>query len=192
MAKFGITDPIMGGGTPEIDRASIEQLARMEEERKRKVLEEQKGIQSKRLTDLAALLAEQQKTEFNRDIPQIANTAQGQGFLETSGFGNALSRDYTNLTKDTSMELAKQGLADRNFEVGAIGDISEGTGGYNQSALARKFSVLDTDKANNLAFELGKMGVSAPAVYHGPSDAEKFAAVAGGVGSIAQGIGATK
>lgn len=168
------------------DYYDIMRLGSAEEARKRKILEEQKGIQSTRLSDLAKLLAQQQNDTFNGDIPEIANTAQGKGFLETSGFGNALADRYQTLTEDTSLAIAKQGLADRDFEVGSIGDISSGTGDLNTSALQRKFSVADNAKSEALARELAKYGVAAPAAQ--PSTMDKALQYAGpilsGVGSV--------
>lgn len=169
------------------DEAEINKLGQTEEERRRKVLEEQKGIQSKRLNDLAALLAAQQSATFNKDIPGIANTAQGQGFLETSGFGGMLADRYKDLTQSTSFELAKQGLTDRDFEVASLGDISNGRGDMNTSALSRRFSVEDNARAEALARELGRMGVSAPA--KGPSG---FDTALNAAGPILSGVGAVK
>ncbi len=144
------------------ERKQIEDLSKSEEAKSRSILDEQTGIQTKRLNDLAALLAQQQSTAFNRDIPGIAETAQGQGMLETSGFGNALSRDYTNLEQDTSMQLAKQALADRDLQVSSLGEIGKNANDLTTGGLERQFSVTDNARAEDLAKELARLGQPAP------------------------------
>ena len=169
------------------ERKQIEGLAGTEEAKSRAILDEQGQLQKTRLNDLASLLAQQQNTQFNRDIPGIANTAQGQGFLETSGFGNALSRDYTNLQQDTTNQLAKQGLTDRDLQIAGIGKIGKNNNDLMTSGLQRQFSVTDNARAEQLARELGKMGVSAPA--KGPSNTDTFL---NNAGPILSGVGAVK
>lgn len=168
-----------------MDEAEVQALAAKEEARQRKILEEQKGIQSSRLTNLAALLAEQQKHDFNQSIPGIAETAQSQGFLETSGFGNSLANKYESLTRDTSFELARQGLNDRDFEVSSLGEISKGTGDLNVAGLERRFSVNDRGRSEELSRELAKLGVVNP---QGESSTDKNLRRAGDVVSIGTGI----
>jgi len=52
------------------ERKQIDQLAKDQETGSRNILNEQKTIQQQRLSDLATLLAEQQGTAFNREIPK--------------------------------------------------------------------------------------------------------------------------
>ncbi len=170
-----------------IEKNQINDLAGTEEAKSRGILSEQDTLQKQRLNDLASLLATQNNQQFNRDIPGIANTAQGQGFLETSGFGNALSRDYTNLQQDTNNKLATQALADRDLQIQGIGKIGDQTNGLSTSALQRQFSVTDQAKANDLAMQLGRLGVPAPAQQ--PSTTDK---ILGATGPVLSGIGAVK
>lgn len=145
-----------------LSRGVIEDEAARQEEQGRGYLGEQVGIQKNRMQELAALLAQQQDTAFNRNIPGIAETAQGGGFLETSGFGNSLARNYTDLQEDTSLALAKQGLADRDFEVAGIGKIADNRLGLQTGGLERQFSEEDLTRSERLARELGAMGVVSP------------------------------
>lgn len=169
------------------ERKQIEDLANTEETKSRKILDEQTSIQKQRLNDLAALLAEQQNRQFNRDIPGIANTAQGKGFLETSGFGDQLADRYTELQEDTTTQLARQGLTDRDLAVKTIGDIGTNNNNLMTGGLQRQFSVTDNARAEELARELGRMGVSAPA--KGPSKTDELINAAG---PIMSGVGALK
>ena len=164
----------------------IRDLAKTQETNSRAILSEQEMIQKKRLNDLASLLATQTDQKFNRNIPSIAESAQGQGFLETSGFGNALARNYTDLQEDTNNQLLMQGLSDRDLSIKSLGDISSNRNSMGNSALERQFSVTDNARAEALARELGKMGVSAPA--KGPGTTDKIlnnaGPILGGIGSI--------
>lgn len=179
----GVTGRPAAGGVAVNDQFEIQRLAQEEEARRRKILQEQKGIQSTRLQELTALLAQEEARKFGQAIPDIAGNAQAQGFLETSGFGDALARERSKLAGDTAFRLGEQALTDRDFEVGAIGDISKGTGDLNTNALERKFSVEDLGRSENLARELAKYGVPAPA--KGPSGSEQFLQYAQGAGALA-------
>lgn len=170
-----------------LDRNLISKLGDDEALRSRTTLTEQDALRKTRLNDLATLLAGQTDTQFNRNIPGIANTAQNAGMLETSGFGTALSRDYTGLKTDMAQQIAKQGLADRDAYITGVGDITTNRNSLDTSGLERQFSVTDTAKANELALKLGQMGVPAPA--KGPSNTDKMLGYAG---PILSGVGAVK
>lgn len=170
-----------------LQRKQITDLGAEEAAASRTSLTEQDALRKSRLNDLATLLATQTDHQFNRDIPTIANTAQGQGFLETSGFGNALSRDYTTLKTGMADEIAKQGLSDRDAYINGLGDVTTNQNAMRTGGLQRAFSVTDNAKANELALKLGAMGVPAPA--QGPSTTDKLI---GAAGPILSGVGAVK
>lgn len=125
-------------------------------------LERQKAIQDQRLKDLASFLSAEEGRKFNQAIPEIAETSQAQGFLETSGFGNALARERVKLAGDTSARLTEQGLADRDFEVGSIGATTAGTRDLLTGGLERKFSLDDLDRSEALSRELARLGIVNP------------------------------
>lgn len=170
-----------------IERQQIEKLAGTEEAKSRAILGEQTKLQEQRLSDLASLLAKQQDAKFNRDIPDIAETAQGQGFLETSGFGNALAKRYKDLTAQTSEELARQALTDRDLAINSTGQIGQNANDLYTSGLERQFSVTDNAKSEALARELAKYGVPTPA--KGPSTTDKLLQYGG---PVLSGVGAVK
>lgn len=169
------------------DTYRLHQLQQDEEAKSRGILGEQTTIASKRLNDLASLLAKQQKTQFNEDIPGLAETAQGQGFLETSGFGNSLASRYKELSAKTSAEIAKQALADRDLEIGGLGKIGENANALATGGLQRTFSTEDLTRSEALARELAKYGVPAPAKQ--PSTSDKLLQYSG---PILSGVGAVK
>jgi len=172
--------------TEAADAYKIWQLQNETEGKSRGILGEQDALQKTRLNDLAALLAQQQDTAFNRNIPGIAETAQGQGFLETSGFGNALARNYTDLQEDTSFQLARQGLSDRDLQIQGLGNIGAQSNELGVAGLERTFSTGDLTRSENLSRELGRMGIVNP---RQETDSEKFANYAGGIGAV---VGAGK
>ncbi len=169
------------------ENKQIQDLAGTEAENSQKTLDTQTAMQKSRLNDLATLLAGQNNAQFNRDIPGIANTAQGQGFLETSGFGNALARDYTGLQAQTSEQLAQQALADRQLGINGIGDINTNKNNMLTSGLQRQFSVTDQSKANDLAQLIAAQ--TKPGMPMQPSTTDKLISSAG---PIMSGIGALK
>ncbi len=169
------------------DQYRLARLKQDEEAGSRKILGEQGDIQKQRLNDLASLLSQQTDRQFNRDIPEIANTAQGQGFLETSGFGNALSKDYKTLVEDQNAQILKQGLSDRDLQIQGIGQIGANNNSLDTGGLERTYSTEDLTRSENLAEKLGRMGVSAPAPQMSSSDR-----MLQNAGPILSGIGAVK
>ena len=176
------------------DRYEIEREGIRQKLAAKKTLEEQKGIQKTRLGDLATLLANQEQTSFNQNIPEIAEDAQSQGFLETSGFGGALAKERARLATNTQTVLGLQGLADRDFEVNSVGEIASNMNQYQSSGLGREFGVADQTRQEALAREIARM--SQPKQPKGPSDFETGLQLAlGGAsayGSIASGKGGKK
>lgn len=162
--------PVFGEDIPEAgdtvetmkDRKRIRLQQEQQRALRRKALEEQKGIQATRLEDLTNLLAQEEQRKFTQAIPEIAETAQAGGFLETSGFGGALARERSRLAGETAFRLGEQSLADREFEIGAVGDIAEGTIGLGTAGLEREFSVEDLTRSENLARELARIGRPVP------------------------------
>lgn len=169
------------------DTFDAQALAQTEESKSRSILGEQAGLAKTRLNDLASLLAKTQDSQFNRDIPGIAETAQGKGMLETSGFGNALANRYKELTAQTSEELAKQGLADRDLEIKGLSDIGVNSNNLGTATLERQFSNEDLTRSEQLAKYLAPFGVPAPAKE--PSTTDKALQYAG---PILSGVGAVK
>lgn len=170
-----------------VERKLVDQLSASQEAKSRAILGEQSGLQKTRLQELAQLLAQQQDTTFNQDIPGIAETNQAQGFLETSGFGNALANRYRDLTANTSAEIAKQGLADRDLQIKGLGEIGTNANSLSTAGLERQFSVTDNARSEELARELAKYGVPAPAKE--PSGFDKALQYAG---PVLSGVGAVK
>ncbi len=150
-------------GLQEVEDAfNVARLQQTEEAKSRSILDEQGQLQKSRLGELTSLLAKQQTDQFRMEIPQIAETAQAQGFLETSGFGGALANRYKELTAGTSAELAKQSLEDRDLQIKGLGDVGKNSNDLATAGLERTFSTQDLTRSEALARELAKYGVAAP------------------------------
>lgn len=169
------------------DAFKVQALQNQEAQTSQSALDQQTALQKSRLSDLATALANQTDTQFNLDIPKIANTAQNQGMLETSGFGEALANDKAQLVANNNATLTNQALADRDLAITGVGNIANNTNALATGGLQRTFSIEDQDKANALAKELAAYGIPAPAAQ--PSTFEKGLQYAG---PILSGVGAVK
>jgi hypothetical protein len=90
------------------------------------------------LSDLANILAKSQQSQLMDRIPDIAEQANLKGIFRSTGTGNAVAREAGNLTRDTSHQIALQGLQDR--EAG-LADMA----GVNQAYLQGRWSPLQRD-----------------------------------------------
>ncbi len=133
---------------------------------------------------------------FNQSIPDLAEQANTKGILRSTGFGDSLARQYTNLTANTQGQLALQGINDRNTLLGqqagltqaglsnadtyanGLTDVVNTKIGADNAGLQRNFSLADYQKQLNDAVQYGQ----APATP-GKSTGEK---VLQGVTAVAQ------
>ncbi len=145
------------------DAFKVQQLKNQETSTSQTALDAQTASRSKNLNDLASLLAKSNDTQFNLDIPGIANTAQNQGMLETSGFGQALANRRSQLTADSDLLLGKTAIANADTAANGIGDIATNANAIDTAGLQRTFSTEDQSSAAALAKVLAQYGVPAPA-----------------------------
>lgn len=160
----------------------------------------------KNLSDLADLLTKNQMDQFNRAVPDLAEQANTSGILRSTGFGDILARKYADLGKDTSTQLALQGLNDRatalGEQTGMVGqnytnatdyangltDVVNTKIGADNAGLQRSFSLQDYQ--NQLADAL-KYG-QAPATPSSKTATGAGAVLGAGVGGLLGGpTGAT-
>lgn len=188
LARTGIYKNLSASGLKEAEDAfNVARLQQQQISTSTNALDTQTALQKQRLEDLSKLLAENNDKQFNLDIPGIAETAQNQGFLETSGFGNALANRRAQLTQTSNEKLTEQALADRDLQIKGIGDITANTNALGTGGLQRTFSTRDLDRSEALARELARYGVPAPSAQ--PSTFDKTLQYAG---PILSGVGAVK
>jgi hypothetical protein len=151
------------------------------------------------MSDLATTLAQNQMTQFNRAIPDLAEQANTAGILPSTGFGTLLSNKYSQLTADTQNQLAQQGISDSNTALAAkagiaqqgynnadqyasgLGDVANTKLGFQTSGLQREFSLDDFAKQADLVAKYG----TAPAAPTGGS--KGGGALQGALGGAAAG-----
>lgn len=172
--------------TEAMDNYKLFQLQGETEAKARGTLGEQKTIADQRLKDLSSFLASEENRKFNQAIPEIAESSQAQGFLETSGFGSALARERAKLVGDTSARLTEQGLADRDLEIRGVGGIGQNYNDLAVGGLERTYSTGDLTRSEALSRELARLGVVNPKE---PSSTDKILQNAG---PILSGVGAVK
>lgn len=179
------------------DQLTIEREAIRQQGQSELVLEAQSQERERRLADLADLLGREGERQFGIDRPLIAEGAQEAGLLRSSGFGEALARRNTDLQGQIAFQLAQQGLADREADIGGVGDILRGRQGFQAGGLERRFSLEDFERQAQLARELG--ATSAPGVPQSGKGgttqnvlggAALGATIGSGGGAIGSGIGA--
>ena len=154
------------------DRGAIELEAQRQAGQLTGTLEQQKALREKNRTELAGILADRQTEEFKRAVPQLAEQANMQGTLRSTGFGEQLAKKYTDLTADTQFQLAQQGLSDTEKYVGGLGDIANVRAGLQTSGLQREFSLDDAARSEQLAKMLTEM--SNPSSSSGKTTEEKW------------------
>lgn len=171
------------------DAYAIYQLQNELEGKSRGIIGEQNEVAKTRLQELAGFLSGEESRKFNEAIPEIASSSQAQGYLETSGFGQALANKRSSLMADTSARLTEQGLKDRDIEIAGLGKLGREYNDVATAGVERDFSTEDLTRSEQLSRELARLGVVNP---RGESDSEKFANYAGAIGSVAGGVGALK
>lgn len=170
------------------DRGAIELEAQRQAGQLQTAADEQKRIRAEGRAQLAAKLTDYQNEQFNRAIPQLAEQANTRGILRSTGFGEQLAQKYSDLTKDTEMELARYDLGDNEKYASAIGDIANVRAGLQTGGLQREFSLQDAQRSEDLAKYLAQ--ISQPSSSSGKTSGEKWAQGVTATGSLAQGAGA--
>lgn len=155
------------------DRGAIELEAQRQAGQLQTTLDQQKTLRDENRRKLAETLAADRTEAFNRAIPQLAEHANTQGILRSTGFGDLLSQKYTDLTRDVQSRLAEAEYGDSEKYVGGLGDVANVRAGLQTSGLQREFSLDDASRSEDLARELALL--SKPSEGGGKSSGEKWA-----------------
>ncbi len=159
------------------DAFKVNSLKNQETQTSQTALDKQNTSRAENLKNLASLLASSNDKQFNLDIPGIANTAQNQGMLETSGFGQALANRRSQLTADSDLLLGKTAIANADTAANGIGDIANNANNLDTAGTQRTFSTEDQANSAELAKTLAQYGVTPPA--KAPSTLDKVLPYAG-------------
>ncbi len=160
-------------GRFELEREGIRQQIQQEEAAK-----QQKTSRTQNLQDLAKLLAEGQDASFKRSIPILAEQANTKGIYRSTGFGDSLAREYSDLTQQTDQALALKGLEYNDLDTAAIMDALNTKRSFQSSGLDREFSLEDYTRQLNDTLRVAKESAPQP---QGKSGTDKAIAIGSGV-----------
>lgn len=159
---------IEGGPTDQgRDEKKLLQEAQFAKEQREKTLLENQGRRAGYVSEIADLLAKQQKTAFDRMTPDIMEDLNARGLLRSSALGDRLSKEQANLTADTSNRLGLLAAEGKMSDLNAYNAINEGYLGDRGSAIGRRFSLEDFARQLDAAKTLG--ATNAPQVSSGGS-----------------------
>lgn len=136
---------------------------------------------------LAGLLTQQAQDSFKQTLPQTAEDYNAGHLLNSSGYGNEVARQQSNLASGIANQMGQVGINDinRSSDIGL--NALQAKQGMSQSALSRGFSLNDFINQANVAKALGAQ--AAPQVGNGKG---QTGALLSGVGATAPLIGALK
>lgn len=145
---------------------------------------------------LAQMLTQQAQQSFQQTLPQTAEDYNSGHLLNSSGYGNEVARQQSNLAAQIASSLGIAGLSDIGYgstekaqalaQLQGMNTNALQTGqSFDTAALNRGFSLADFDKQAQLSQQLGAL--SAPQVGGGKGAA---GSVLSGIGSLAPLAGA--
>jgi hypothetical protein len=116
----------------------------------------QKTQRAQFLQDLTGALSDYQRGEFESSIPGIAEDANTQGIFRSTGYGEALARKQTDLTRETGNILRMAALEGQEQDINAIGEADRIAREFQTSALSREFSLGDNEADYRRALSLAE------------------------------------
>lgn len=182
-------EDVIGGSIPtNIDLRTDRGLVETEGERQAKelqsTLDTQRSLRDADRTKLAEMLSQRQEDLFNRAVPGLAENANTQGILRSTGFGDLLSKKYADLTADTQFQLQQQGLSDSDKYTSGLSDVVNTRLGLQNAGLQRQFSLDDASRSLQMAQQLAQASQTGSS---GKTNGEKWAQ---GLSTGAQVVGA--
>lgn len=142
--------------SPDSDQYKIEREGARQAQQQTDLAATQKGLHASNLNDYAKLLATNQNSLFNREVPQLAEQANTKGIFRSTGFGDSLAKEYSNLTADTQNKLGLQAIAYGDQDTAALGKAVNIAQSYQGQGLNRQFSLDDYNKQKQDAIAYGK------------------------------------
>lgn len=98
------------------------------------------------LDELSGVLQKQQAGSMSDMMPGVYEDLNSRGLLRSSALGEKVGLEAGKLTRQTSEQLALQGIQDRNKTIDNLGSIEEGYLGARGTAMQRRFSLEDFDR----------------------------------------------
>ncbi len=115
----------------------------------------QAASRAKLLEDLSTTLQKQQAGAMNDMMPGVYEDLNSRGLLRSSALGEKVGLEASKLSRQTSEQLALQGITDSGKTVDNMGTIEDAYLGARGTALQRRFSLEDFDRQVAAGKELG-------------------------------------
>lgn len=138
----------------------------------------------KYLEELGATLQKQQSAALNDQMPGIYEDLNTRGLLRSSALGEKVGLEATKLARQTSEQLALQGITDRGGELNELSAMEEAYLGSREGAMGRRFSLEDFSRQVTAG---QKLGYASQPVAPSQKGAKGSAALQGGLGGAATG-----
>lgn len=149
------------------DEAKLLAEAELQKKLRQQSYDETTASRKKMLSDLSNLLMTQQKAQLQDSLPGIYEDLNARGLLRSSALGDRVSTEQSKLARQTSEQLALQGLSDDNTALGQLGGIEENYLSARDAAIGRRFSLEDYATQLQGSKELG--AATTPIAQKGPS-----------------------
>lgn len=151
-----IISDIPGDIPVESDQFDIEREGLRQSQQQADLAKQQKEAHASSLGDYAKLLAENQQSLFNREIPDLAEQANTKGIYRSTGFGDSLAKEYAKLTADTQNQLGQKAIAYGDLDTNNLANAVNISQSYQGQGLNRKLNLADYDKQLQDAIRYGK------------------------------------
>lgn len=145
----------LGSSVGGVDEGKLLAEAELQKDLRRQTYEQQVSGRKAMLDELSAVLQKQQLGMMSDQLPGIYEDLNTRGLLRSSALGEKLGLEQSKLARQTSEQLALQGITDRNLAINDLGAIEEAYLGGRGSAMQRRFSLEDFDRQVKAGKELG-------------------------------------
>lgn len=202
-APVTYTSPSGGvGGTGSEAGRDVQKLiaeAELQKSLNKQAYDSQATQRKQYLSELSDLLIKQQQAQLNDQMPGIYEDLNTRGLLRSSALGEKVGLEASKLARQTSEQLALQGLTDRNNALSQSGKIEDQYLAGRNAAIQRGFSVEDFNRQADLSREIGtavtpvaqnggKGGQALGGALGGASIGANFGPAGAGIGGVIGGV----
>jgi hypothetical protein len=145
----------LGNTTAGIDEGKLLAEAEMQKQLRQQTYEQQVAGRKSMLDELSGVLQKQQAGMMSDQMPGIYEDLNTRGLLRSSALGEKVGLEQSKLARQTSEQLALQGITDRNSAINDLGSIEDSYLSGRGAAMSRRFSLEDFDRQVAAGEKLG-------------------------------------
>lgn len=145
----------LGNTVAGIDEGKLLAEAELQKNLRQQTYQQQVAGRQAMLDELSQTLVKHQQAALGDQMPGIYEDLNTRGLLRSSALGEKVGLEASKLARQTSEQLALQGITDRNTAINDLSSIEEAYLGGRGSALQRRFSLEDFDAQVRAGKELG-------------------------------------